>query len=36
LPVNDNAPFLLNARLYWPQDTALQERWQLPAVERQP
>ena len=36
LPVNDNAPFLLNARLYWPQDTALQGRWQLPAVERQP
>jgi hypothetical protein len=36
LPVNENAPFLLNARLYWPQTPALQGRWHLPAVERQP
>jgi hypothetical protein len=36
LPVNENAPFLLGARLYWPQTPALQGHWHLPAVERQP
>lgn len=34
LPVKANAPFLLNARLYWPKDDALQGRWKMPPVER--
>jgi hypothetical protein len=36
LPVNADAPFLLNARLYWPQQKALDGQWQMPAVQRQP
>ncbi len=34
LPVRANAPFLLNARLYWPQEAALTGGWGMPAVER--
>ena len=34
LPVKDPAPFVLNARLYWPKDGALQGAWKMPAVER--
>lgn len=34
LPVKAGAPFLLNARLYWPQAEALSGRWGMPAVER--
>jgi hypothetical protein len=34
LPVQAGAPFLLNARLYWPQPAALDGRWGMPAVER--
>ncbi|MFM1948246.1 MAG: hypothetical protein RL706_267 [Pseudomonadota bacterium] len=34
LPVKHHAAFLLNARLYWPKDSALQGRWKMPAVER--
>lgn len=34
LPVKANAPFLLNARLYWPQPEALQGKWKMPAVQR--
>lgn len=34
LPVKDKAAFLLNARLYWPQENALQGSWKMPAVER--
>jgi hypothetical protein len=34
LPVHPDQPFLLNARLYWPKEDALQGRWQMPAVER--
>lgn len=34
LPVKANAPFLLNARLYWPQPEALQGSWKMPAVQR--
>ena len=34
LPVKDQAPFLLNARLYWPKDDALNGGWKMPAVER--
>jgi hypothetical protein len=34
LPVKNDAPFLLNARLYWPKTTALQGGWDMPAVER--
>jgi hypothetical protein len=36
LPVNENTPFVLNARLYGPKPEALQGGWKLPAVERQP
>lgn len=36
LPVNADAPFLLNARLYWPHEKALNGQWQMPAVQRQP
>jgi hypothetical protein len=36
LPVKANAPFLLNARLYWPKDEALQGGWKMPVVERMP
>jgi hypothetical protein len=34
LPVKADAPFLLNARLYWPKPEALQGTWQMPAVKR--
>ncbi|MEY4447448.1 MAG: hypothetical protein RLZZ433_463 [Pseudomonadota bacterium] len=34
LPVKADAPFLLNARLYWPNPEALQGMWQMPAVKR--
>ena len=34
LPVKAGARFLLNARLYWPEDAALDGRWGMPAVER--
>ena len=34
LPVHPDQPFLLNARLYWPKEDALQGRWQMPAIER--
>jgi hypothetical protein len=34
LPVQAGAPFLLNARLYWPAEAALSGAWQMPAVER--
>jgi hypothetical protein len=34
LPVKDRASFVLNARLYWPKDDALQGAWKMPAVER--
>lgn len=36
LPVRPGEPFLLNARLYWPTEAALQGRWGMPAVERLP
>lgn len=34
LPVRENEPFLLNARLYWPKPAALNGSWGMPAVER--
>ena len=34
LPVKAQAPFLLNARLYWPKDDALNGTWKMPAIER--
>ena len=34
LPVQMGAPFLLNARLYWPEDKALNGQWNMPVVER--
>ncbi len=34
LPVKAGAPFLLNARLYWPKPEALNGSWGMPAVER--
>ena len=34
LPVKAQAPFLLNARLYWPKQAALEGGWKMPAVER--
>ena len=34
LPVQMGAPFLLNARLYWPEDKALNGPWKMPVVER--
>lgn len=34
LPVKAGERFLLNARLYWPHDAALDGRWGMPAVER--
>ena len=34
LPVQANKPFLLNARLYWPEPEALSGRWGMPGVER--
>jgi len=34
LPVKAGAPFLLNARLYWPLPEALDGRWGMPAIER--
>jgi hypothetical protein len=34
LPVQRGADFLLNARLYWPDDAALKGPWKMPAVER--
>ncbi len=36
IAVNEGAPFLLSARLYWPQAEALNGAWHMPAVERQP
>jgi hypothetical protein len=36
LPVKADAPFVLNARLYWPQADALEGRWHMPALERSP
>ena len=34
LPVKAGGFFLLNARLYWPQPSALEGRWHMPAIER--
>ena len=34
LPVKAAAPFLLNARLYWPKPAALSGTWGMPGVER--
>lgn len=34
LPVKVGEPFLLNARLYWPQAAALEGRWHMPPVQR--
>lgn len=34
LPVRAGAPFVLNARLYWPRPEALRGAWSMPAVER--
>jgi len=34
LPVQMGSAFLLNARLYWPEDTALKGQWKMPVVER--
>lgn len=34
LPVRAGQDFLLNARLYWPQEQALQGAWHLPGIER--
>jgi hypothetical protein len=34
LPVQMGAAFLLNARLYWPKDKALNGQWKMPVVER--
>jgi hypothetical protein len=34
LPVASGLPFLLNARLYWPEPAALKGDWGMPAVER--
>jgi hypothetical protein len=34
LPVQLGAPFLLNARLYWPKPSVLNGGWGMPAVER--
>jgi hypothetical protein len=36
LPVAAGAPFLLNARLYWPTEPVLNGTWHLPAIERLP
>jgi hypothetical protein len=36
LPIKADAPFVLNARLYWPQADALEGRWHMPALERSP
>jgi len=34
LPVRMDSAFLLNARLYWPEATALNGQWKMPVVER--
>lgn len=34
LPVRRGSPFVLTARLYWPEAVALEGRWQMPGVER--
>jgi hypothetical protein len=34
LPVRAGEPFLLNARLYWPEAAALDDSWGMPAIER--
>ena len=34
LPVQMGAAFLLNARLYWPEEKALNGQWKMPVVER--
>lgn len=34
LPVKTGERFLINARLYWPRDVALDGRWGMPTVER--
>ena len=34
LPVRAGRDFLLNARLYWPQEQALKGAWHMPGVER--
>lgn len=34
LPVKSGEAFLLNARLYWPKQAALNGTWSMPAVER--
>lgn len=36
LPVQAGKPFLLNARLYWPEADALNGRWRMPGIERLP
>jgi len=33
LPVKAGEPFLLNARLYWPEAAALEGRWHMPALQ---
>lgn len=33
LPVQAGAPFLLNARLYWPEAAALDGRWHMPPLQ---
>jgi hypothetical protein len=32
--VKAGEPFLLNARLYWPEEAALSGRWGMPGIER--
>jgi hypothetical protein len=34
LPVQMGSAFLLNARLYWPEEKALSGQWKMPVVER--
>ena len=34
LPVQMDSAFLLNARLYWPEEKALSGQWKMPVVER--
>jgi hypothetical protein len=36
LPVRSGQPFVLNARLYWPQPAALDGRWGMPGIEPMP
>ena len=34
LPIKAGNPFLVNARLYWPQAALLKGRWNMPGIER--